>query len=252
MKNLLHLAAAALVALVLAPPARAQSSSDMTKATRTGTVVELFTSQGCNSCPPADAFLGELAARNDIIALTFNVDYWDYLGWADTLAKPDYTERQRKYAAAMQDRRVYTPEMVIGGSVNAVGSDRGRVMSAVEAFRRSGTQFLKVELARDDSHVVVRLPDGPAEAEATIWMVRYDRVQEVVIERGENGGRTLKYFNVVRELTNLGLWNGKAKEISYMADDLTEGGRDGCAVIVQRGSHGPIIGAAAMDLGPQY
>jgi hypothetical protein len=251
MKTLCTLVAAVLVAFGLAEPAAAQSTNTTATTTHSGTVVELFTSQGCSSCPPADALLGELARRKDIIALTFNVNYWDYLGWSDTLASPAYTDRQRAYAAAMQDRRVYTPEMVIGGSVNAVGSDRGTVMSAIDTVRHAGTQHLKIELARDKDHVIVRLPDGPAEVEATIWLVRYDHRQEVAIGRGENGGRTLTYHNVVRELTNLGLWNGKAKEISYMADDLTRGGSDGCAVIVQRGSHGPIIGAAAMDLEPQ-
>ena len=244
MKTLLAFAAAGLLALAASQPAAGQTA-------HTGTVVELFTSQGCNSCPPADAFLGELAKRDDLIALTYHVDYWDYLGWPDTFASPDYTARQRNYAAAMRERRVYTPQMVVGGSAGAVGSHRARVAAEIEAARRAGTQYLQVELARENDYFVVRLPDSRAHEEATIWLVRYDRVREVAIRRGENGGRTLKYYNVVRQLTNLGLWNGKAREISYMVDDMTKGGRDGCAVIVQRGSHGPVIGAAAMDFDPQ-
>jgi len=217
---------------------------------RSGTVVELFTSQGCNSCPPADAYLGELARRDDLVALTFNVDYWDYLGWPDTLASPRFTERQRSYAAAMGDRRVYTPEMVIGGSFNVVGSDRSAVMAAVEKVRRQGGRRIEVGLRSEGRHVVVRLPDGPAPVEATIWLVRYDHMQEVAIRQGENGGRTLRYYNVVRELTNLGLWRGEAMEIAYKTEDLIRGGRTGCAVLVQEGSHGPVIGAAAIDLEP--
>lgn len=248
MKALAACLAAALLAL--APGAWGQSAPAAFPVVRSGTVVELFTSQGCNSCPPADAYLGELARRADLVALTFNVDYWDYLGWRDTLASPRFTERQRGYAAAMGDRRVYTPEMVIGGSLNAVGSDRGAVMAAVEKVRRQGGLRIEIGFKSENGHVIVRLPDGPAPVEATIWLARYDHVQEVAVRQGENGGRTLKYYNVVRELTNLGLWRGEAMEIAYKTEDLTKGGRTGCAVLVQQGSHGPMIGAAAMDLDP--
>ena len=104
--------------------------------TRGQVVVELYTSQGCNSCPPADRLLGKLAARDDLVALTFNVDYWDYLGWKDTLAQPAHTERQRHYAAALHNRSVYTPQIVIGGRQHAVGSDAAAVEAAIEAERR--------------------------------------------------------------------------------------------------------------------
>jgi hypothetical protein len=235
---------------LLAALALLASTAEAGDNVRHGTVVELFTSQGCSSCPPADVYLGELAKRDDLVALTFNVDYWDYLGWKDTLADPAYTQRQRAYAAAMRDRGVYTPEMVIGGRTHAVGSNRAAVMAEVEKVRRQDTQRLHIGLSKENGHVVVRLPEGPAPKEATIWLARYDHVQEVPVRKGENGGRTLKYYNVVRELTNLGLWRGEAKEIAYMADELAKGGRTGCAVIVQQGSHGPILGAAAIDFGP--
>ncbi|MDP6705194.1 MAG: DUF1223 domain-containing protein [Alphaproteobacteria bacterium] len=212
------------------------------------TVVELFTSQGCNSCPPADAYLGRLAKREDLIGLTFHVDYWDYLGWRDTFASPLYTERQRSYATAMQDRRVYTPQMVIGGAIHAVGSDEGEVTRAIDKVRRERRAGPDIEMMRDGKRVLVKLSAGAAEGDATIWLARYDNVREVAIRRGENGGRQLSYYNVVRQLTNVGLWRGEAMEIAFPLADLAEGGRDGCAIIVQLGGHGAIIGAAEMDL----
>lgn len=242
------IAAIAGVCLLLAP-AKAVLSAEVT--THTGTVVELFTSQGCNSCPPADALLGELAKRDDLIALTFNVDYWDYLGWRDTLASPAHSERQRAYAEAMHERRVYTPQTVIGGRLHAVGSDRRDIEQAIRQVQRLADGNLHIGLSSEGDKVLVRLPDGPRPVEAKIWLVRYDRVQEVAIRRGENGGRTLKYYNVVRELTNIGLWRGEAMEIAYMQEDMTKGGRDGCAVIVQQDGHGPVLGAAAMDFAPR-
>ncbi len=211
------------------------------------TVVELFTSQGCNSCPPADALLGELAKRDDLIALSFNVDYWDYLGWQDTLADPAYTQRQRNYAQARNDRRVYTPQMVVGGMTHMVGSDRRAVLSAIDKIRGDKRATLNIEMTRDNKRILVRLPDGKTPVDATIWLVRFDRTKEVAIRRGENGGRTIVYHNVVRDLRNIGLWRGEAMEIAFMQEDLAKGGRDGCAIIIQLGGHGAIIGAASMD-----
>jgi len=245
MKPILALLVGACFVLALGRPVLSQDA-----AVHTGIVVELFTSQGCNACPPADAFVGELVKRNDVIALTFNVDYWDYLGWRDTLASPAHTERQRSYAEAMHERRVYTPQSVIGGRLQAVGSDRRSIEQAIQQLQREATAPLRIGLAREGNKVLVSLPEGVPPVEAKIWLVRYDRVQEVAIRRGENGGRTLKYYNVVRELTNVGLWRGEAMEIAYMQEDLTKGGRDGCAVIVQQDGHGPILGAAAMDFTP--
>ena len=152
-------------------------------------VVELFTSQGCNSCPPADRQLGELVERDDVLALTFNVDYWDYLGWKDTLASPVHTERQRRYAHAMRSRRVYTPQMVIGGTLETVGSDGGSVMRAINSVNGDPRTWLDIEIAREKDMIVARLPEGRTTHEATIWLVRYDSLREIDVRRGGNGGR---------------------------------------------------------------
>ena len=243
MKSLCHSLGGALVATAIA-----LGSALAVDAGERLTVVELFTSQGCNSCPPADRYLGQLAERDDILALSFNVDYWDYLGWRDTLASPVHTERQRRYSMAMHSRRVYTPQMVIGGTLEKVGSDRASVSRAIENVRGVARIWLDIEIERVDDMIVARLPGGRMAREATIWLVRYDSRREVEIRRGENGGRTIAYHNVVRDFDNIGLWRGEAMEVAFKLSDLAEGGRDRCAILVQIGGQGPIIGAARMAI----
>lgn len=211
-------------------------------------VVELYTSQGCNSCPPADRLLGELAKRDDLITLTFNVDYWDYLGWKDTLASPANTERQRHYAAAMRNRTVYTPQMVIGGRQHAVGSDAAAVAAAIEAEQRHADAAPKLSLHHSDDRVLVSLGASDRKGiNAIVWLVRYDQRQAVPIERGENAGNNLVYHNVVRDMRPLGHWRGQAMQMDLSRAELAEGGRDGCAIIVQKGPVGPILAAARIN-----
>ncbi len=239
-----HAIFASLIWLSLAADGPVQAQSDTG---RLATVVELFTRQGCNSCPPADALLGRLAKRDGVIGLTFNVDYWDYLGWRDTLARPAYTQRQRGYAKAMHDRRVYTPQIVIGGVMHEVGSDEAAILDAIEKAREEHRAGLAIQMSRDGERIVVALSAGQSPVDATIWLARFDAKKEVAIRRGENGGRSLVYYKVVREFTNVGLWRGEAMEMAFSIGDLSKDGRDGCAIIVQLGSHGAIIGAAEMD-----
>ena len=215
---------------------------------RRAVVVELYTSQGCNSCPPADRLLGQLAKRDDLITLTFNVDYWDYLGWKDTLASPANTERQRHYAAAMRNRTVYTPQMVIGGRQHAVGSDRSAVEAAIETERLRANGRPELRLEHRDGRVLIHLgPSGRDDTNATVWLVRYDQRRDVPIERGENAGDNLVYYNVVRDMRALGQWRGQAMEMDLSRAELAEGGRDGCAIIVQKGPVGPILAAASIE-----
>lgn len=231
---------AVLLTLLLQQPALAGSGRQI--------VVELYTSQGCNSCPPADRLLGKLAERDDLITLTFNVDYWDYLGWKDTLASPANTERQRHYAAAMRNRTVYTPQMVIGGRQHAVGSDAAAVAAAIEAEQLRSTGAAILRLTHADGRVIVSLAAAPkAGTNATVWLVRYDRRRDVPIERGENAGSKLVYHNVVRDMRPLGHWRGQAMQMDLSRAELAEGGRDGCAIIVQKGPVGPILAAARID-----
>jgi len=216
-------------------------------------VVELFTSQGCNSCPPADRLLGELARRPDVLALSFNVDYWDYIGWKDPFASRAHTERQRAYGRALGRRVVYTPQMVIDGADEAVGSARAEVEARIAAAAARGGK-LTLRFARDDSGrnsvlIPARTPDIPPSAvPATVWLVLYDREHVTEVKRGENAGATLANHNVVRELRQLGQWTGAATELPL---DIAPGAAgDGCAVIVQAGQTGPVLGAAAMALDP--
>jgi len=210
-------------------------------------VVELFTSQGCSSCPPAEAFLNELADEDGIIALEMHVDYWDYIGWADPFASPQMTERQRDYASHLELRYVFTPQMVVDGQHNAVGSRRHEVRAAIDEANARG-KALRIDYVEDDGDKIV-IPAGESpEGGATVWLAAYDGLHETNVERGENSGRKLKNRNVVRELVELGHWTGERLEIPVDMEEVTARGRSGCAILVQQGRTGPILGAAAWPL----
>ena len=205
-------------------------------------VVELFTSQGCYSCPPADELLGELAERDDVLPLAFHVTYWDRLGWPDTLGLEAGTARQEAYARTLGTGRMYTPQMVIQGQIDVVGSQRGRVAKALEIAATDKSDNLDLEVT--DGRVTIQASDAHT---GTVWLAAYDDVNEVVIERGENGGKTLSYHKSVRELTELGRYDGGAMSADLPLSRLAADGRDGAAVLVQR-DNGAIIGAARVEL----
>ena len=210
-------------------------------------VVELYTSQGCSSCPPADALLGELAERDDVIALSLHVDYWDYIGWKDSFASKATTSRQRAYGRALKSRYIYTPEMIIDGRVDVVGSRRQDVESLItEALSRRKPLTLRFEDV-DGGRVVVPAGRAP-EGGASVWLAVYDESHEIPVGRGENGGRSLTYHHVVRELEQIGAWHGEELVIPVDLAGAAARGRAGCAVIVQQGRVGPVLGAIKMDL----
>ena len=233
------LLAAALATGAFSPPAAAQ---------RPGTVVELFTSQGCSSCPPADAFIGELAKRKDVIALSFHVDYWNYLGWKDRFATPETTARQRAYGRALGMRYVYTPQIVIGGVTQAVGSGFRRVLALIEQARRRPA--LDIRITHPDAHTAtLNIGAGPKQQRpATVWIMFYDNEHVTRIARGENRGRRLVNTNVVRSLKRVGTWRGDRMELTLSLDALGAKGRDGCVVVVQEADSGPILGAVSFPL----
>ena len=206
-------------------------------------VVELFTSQGCSSCPPADVVLGELKGRPDILPLSFHVTYWDRLGWPDTFGLEESTDRQRAYVDLLGKDALYTPQMVIGGQVDVVGSQRGRVREAIDllATRREPGLPIAVEES------VLRLGAGPAD-DAMIWLFGVDHEHKVWIHRGENRGRVIRYHNVVREVTSLGRWSGEAVELALPLKRLAAEGRDSAAVVVQRPHTGDILAASRIEL----
>ena len=211
-------------------------------------VLELFTSQGCSSCPPADKLLGEYAARDDVLALSFNVDYWDYLGWKDTLASPDNTERQRGYASARGDRQVYTPQVVVNGGEHVVGSNR----SAIEAALARGPGLpVKIGLTEKEDAITVSLAknDGVAH-NATLWLVFYKDKVTVPIERGENTGKTITYSNVVRKVRPIAMWKGDDMSVDLPKSEMAKAKTKRCAVLLQaegeNGLPGPVLGAAML------
>ena len=202
------------------------------------TVVELFQSQGCAACPPADANVIALSDRPDLLTLSFGVTYWDHLGWRDTFASEQYTNRQWDYARAFRRRQVYTPEVVVNGRADVSGLDRVALEALIgrEAAPGNGPH-----IAIANGKVLVGDANGTG-GRADVWLVRYDpNIEQVAIARGENEGRTLPHKNVVKELLNLGRWDGTAE--SFAIPPAAESGlRD--AIIVQEGRGGPIIAAA--------
>ena len=231
-----------LLAIMMAAAARAEGASPV--------VVELYTSQGCSSCPPADAYMGELARRDDVIGLSFHVDYWDYIGWKDTFALPEAAERQRRYAERMNLRYVYTPQMVIGGRRQEVGSNRNAIETAIDYVRMMAPPVhIAFERNNDGSTGRLRLQGPPPAKPATVWLAEIDYRRRVRITRGENRSRELNYFNVVRRIRPLGTWEGGEARYDLDLAAIAAAGRDGCVVIVQEdGSAGPLLGALRIDV----
>ncbi|MDF1719311.1 MAG: DUF1223 domain-containing protein [Minwuia sp.] len=207
-------------------------------------VVELFTSQGCNSCPPADELLGELIKRDDVLGFSFHVDYWDYIGWHDTFAMPESGLRQRSYVNRVGGRYVYTPQLVIGGKEQVVGHDRRAVDDAIKAT--AARPMVNVSARKGDAkgQWVVELDPANLSGPATVWLVTYDNRHDVDIQRGENQGKKLAYHNVVRQMDRIATWDGtSALSLPVDMAAVWADGRDGCAVIVQEAGFGPILGA---------
>ncbi|MFO1185511.1 MAG: DUF1223 domain-containing protein [Bauldia sp.] len=237
-------------------------------------VLELFTSQGCSSCPAADAVLASYADRGDVVALAFHVDYWDYLGWTDTFGSRENTDRQRGYAATRGDRQVYTPQIVVNGREHVVGSDRQSIERAIQqkAPVRTGGEAqgaadptrggavpdettlrtfpVNVGATLTDKAISITVGDGAASTvkQGTVWLVLYQRQQAVPIRGGENRNRTITYSNVVRKMQRVAMWKGKALTIDLPLLMLKKAEADGFAVLVQTenesGLPGAIIGAA--------
>ncbi len=201
-------------------------------------VVELFTSQGCSSCPPADRLLGELARDPAILAMSLPIDYWDYLGWKDTLSNPRHTARQRGYARIRGDREVYTPQAVINGAAHALGSDKAAIDAAILATKADpSTLSVPVKLAVSADRLDVTIAAGAnAPAGSEVWLCELARTVPVAIPRGENGGRTIVYHNVVRRWLRLGEWNGAEHSFSVPTAGFADNGIDALAVIVQTGT----------------
>jgi hypothetical protein len=217
-------------------------------------VVELYTSQGCSSCPPADAALAELAARGDLIALSFHVDYWDYLGWRDTLASPANTQRQKAYAKALSSQSVYTPQAVINGRTHMSGAKKDEIEASLTAMDGGG-EGMRVDVSADWSGESILITVGQgftAHQKAHVLVVYFDSESRVEVERGENRGRTITYRNSVTSLQSVGMWHGRATKLEVPLGDARRAGNGGCAILLQKvsrdGTPGPILGATLLPI----
>ncbi len=205
-------------------------------------VVELYTSQGCSSCPPADKLLQNLAKRDDVIALGLHVDYWDYIGWKDSFANPQYSDRQRAYARVAGARTVYTPQMIIAGMDHLIGARPAELEALIKRFaaKKSG---VALQLDRKDGALKVRArTTAPFGTEAVVQLVRYKPQSRVEIGRGENAGRTIDYANVVSEWSRVATWDGS----NDLTLNLKAPGNDAVVVIIQETGPGPILAAAQL------
>ena len=204
-------------------------------------VVELFTSQSCSSCPPADALLAELSrTRPDILALDMHVTYWDRLGWKDPYSLPEATQRQRGYAGLWEENGVYTPQLVAGGRHQAIGSDRAAVRAAIEKAKADAATAVPLQLVRGPGGLQVQVGAGadPGRGGATLLLVGYDAQHTTSVRGGENSGRTLTEVNVVRSMSNVGKWRGQAVSLGV---PVPAGER---AAVLLQAADGRILGAA--------
>ena len=228
------------------PPAQREARDQSEAQKQPKAVVELFTSQGCSSCPAADALLKRMTLRGDIIPLSLNVDYWDHLGWKDTLASPKNSSRQKAYAKALSSGNVYTPQVVVNGAAQAIGSNEAEVQKAIEATTRDGAaKGVTIEAHAVNGKIVVEVGEavaGAAERSATVWLATVEPKVYVEIKHGENRGRKLGYYNVVRELSPAGMWSGKAMTLELPLGAVAQPGARH-VVIVQVGDVGRILGA---------
>ena len=225
------------------PPARAAGSSQNHGAS----VIELYTSQGCSSCPEADKLLNRLAQRPDIIALSFPVSYWDYLGWKDTLARPENSERQRGYAKIFGDGEIYTPQAIVNGMQNCLGNSLPDIETAVKATKPlAGREAVELSARVEGGRLVIEAgeaPPGSRHRNGRVLVAAVQRASKVKITRGENAGTDLTYTNVVRRLTEAGEWSGEPVSYSLPLNALSQEG-DQFVVFLQTGKLGPIVGAA--------
>jgi len=214
-------------------------------------VVELFTSQGCSSCPPADKIIGELANDPSIIAMSMPIDYWDYLGWKDTLADSRFSARQKAYSRVRGDRDVYTPQAIINGSMHVIGSDRTSIENAISTTsKEDGVMSLPVTMTQSGKQLTVSVAaanKAPLAQHGEVWICSISKAIPISIGRGENRGKEVTYHNVVRNLVKLGDWNGTSGSWTVPLASVENGGVDAAVAIVQDGSRdspGPMLGAA--------
>ena len=216
----------------------------------------MFTSQGCGFCPPADALLADLARAGEVVALSYHVDYWDYLGWRDTMASAENTARQQQYSRAFGSRSVYTPQAVVNGRQQMNGAKRGKVEAAVA--RMAGTaegMSVDVSISYEGGTMVIKTGDADRPVRnAQLMVVYFEPATQVAIERGKNQGRELTYWNAVSGFHSAGMWHGRKTRVELPGNEVARKGAGGCAVLVQEMGDddmpGAILGAAVVTRPP--
>jgi hypothetical protein len=230
---------------ILALGAAAALTRPVLAAAKRPVIVELFTSQGCSSCPAADAYLQTLIGKPGIIPLSYHVDYWDYLGWRDTLGSADYSQRQYDYATSRGDKNVYTPQTVINGREHFVGSQKSMVSGGIaSAEANAAADWIDVSMAENKTDVMIEIGAGVASAEATLWLMAFAPAVSVEIKKGENAGNTLTYNNVVRKMVPAGMWHGEKASLVLPRSSVIPEDCKGWVALLQTGKVGPVIGAA--------
>ena len=248
-RALIALALGTIAAPVMAEPPVAEPASVAGQETA---VLELFTSQGCSSCPAADALLADLGKQPGLITLSYSVDYWNYLGWHDTLSTPANSERQREYARMRGDGRVYTPQIVVDGINHVNGSDAKAIAEAVQAAAtRLKDVRVPVSMHAEGDTLVIGIGaarDKSDKRAATVWLALAKEDATVSVTRGENRGRNLSYHHPVRDLTPVGMWQGEAMTLRLPLKELKAMGGDCLIALLQVENAGPILGAAEYEL----
>ncbi len=214
-------------------------------------VVEVFTSQGCSSCPAADRFVTSISRDKDILALAWHVDYWDYLGWKDTFARPDHTDRQKRYSKSLEENQVYTPQAIINGRSHTVGSRAGVIRAALKKFNAQKKGLtVKINASIKDDVLDIRIENSEGIGKATLWMVYFTDQKKVKVERGENRGKNLIYSNIVKDIELVGMMEPDGLKMMLPLKELSRKGHDSCALLLQQTSKydtpGPIIGAVVI------
>jgi hypothetical protein len=244
--------AAALAALAAGTAAQNETAVPM-PSSRPGpprAVIELFTSQGCADCPAADALLKEYIDKENIVGLTLPVDYWDYLGWNDTLAVPRNADRQRAYAQRLGTGTVYTPQAIINGAAEVLASSRSEIERAINATETAlASSRVPLHFWHYGAAIIIESGSAPRDTEpkeSTIWLAVVQKSVNVTVKGGENKDKTLTYYNVVRELTPVGLWNGRPATIRLARAAIMRPESEDLIVLIQEPDNGPIIGAARL------
>jgi hypothetical protein len=215
-------------------------------------VVELFTSQGCSSCPPADATLGQLVAQGDVVALSYHVDYWNYLGWADTLSSKENTERQYGYAKTMGRSGVYTPQAVINGRDHVNGADLTAINTKMDGLKQGGHGLVvPVTAAMIGDEIEIDIGEGKGEADVVV--AYFTKREQIEVTKGENTGKTMDYWHSVYDVQSVGMWNGKSMKLTLPGKFMGRSKKDGCAILLQssgpNGEPAAILGATVLMAG---